>query len=191
MLPAFFNGKVWLADCPSGDWRQTVCKDQLQANKLCTIHINLHNNIMKTSQPKGSKALDVDLNWITSRARTQEIHYMNTDRHVMPSISLNKGGQFCHVEKAGSNCLLQLLTCRSLGAWTLAVPDLALRATLWITRLGPGLSTSISTRALNSSGGPNSPASHDTAVSSITNVKTLVQICSQIHKQKCSQRVLD
>lgn len=42
-------------------------------------------------------------------------------------------------------------TCRSFGAWTLAVPDLALRGILWITWLGPGESTSISTRALYSS----------------------------------------
>lgn len=50
-----------------------------------------------------------------------------------------------------------LATCRSLGAWTLAIPDLALRGILLITWLGPGQSTSMSTRALYSSAGPSSP----------------------------------
>lgn len=52
-------------------------------------------------------------------------------------------------------------TCRSFGAWTLAVPDLALRGILWITWLGPGESTSISTRALYSSAKPSSSVNQE------------------------------
>lgn len=51
-------------------------------------------------------------------------------------------------------------TWRSFGAWTLAVPDRALRGILLITWQGPGESTSMSTRALYSSAGPSSPGKH-------------------------------
>lgn len=196
MLPAFFNGNVWLADFPHGVWRQTVCKDQLQTNKQCTIQIKLQNSFMKSSQPKSSNALDVQLSDVPEQKHCKDITWVLTNTpdsqyHLIRPVSIRCIRQKKKKKKAESSFdKVQLLTCRSLGAWTLAVPDLALRATLWITRLGPGLSTSISTRALNSSGGPNSPATQNKAVSTQLLWKMLAQIYTQIHIQKQIKKII-
>lgn len=57
---------------------------------------------MKTSQPKGSKAPDVqlcELDNFQSPDTVKTNNYMN-NRQGMHSIPFNKGSQFCHAEKA-------------------------------------------------------------------------------------------
>lgn len=54
-------------------------------------------------------------------------------------------------------------TCKSFGACILAVPALARRGILFITLLGPGLSTSTSTLAKNSSAGPKESRNNSTS----------------------------
>lgn len=60
---------------------------------------------MKTSQPKGSKAPDVQLSELDNFQSPDTVktnNYMN-NRQGMHSIPFNKGSQFCHVEKADAS----------------------------------------------------------------------------------------
>lgn len=143
MFPAFFNGSVCLLDLPSGAERLKVYTRKKKKNSSLSI-------LERTSE----QVLMTECHTVF-RCRYNNLFMSSLQYHWNQTMCCCLSG--CVWTEMHHEPSESFTTCRSFGACTLAVPHLALRGTLKMTWLGPGESSSTSTRAMNSSAGPSSP----------------------------------